>query len=506
VGITEVVKVVLEDKASGQAKAMALKINSALNLTGNDTAKLQRKIEDLFADTLVNGPAAAVKAIAAVGVAFVGLGAAAIKAAYDSDKEWEKFTGNQTALVTSIDDVAGAFEKIAADSGRMLFDLLGGAKAADELAQNLLKIDRGIKTGNKAQIGMGVGGLFGSTGQLGSDLYDLLHPEEGVDVAAILRRQLGPEGDALARSLGMAPRSKSPELPSVDFTDEGLPIVARTRKEIEAEAKRAADEQARREKAMDSAVERLHPMDDQAIANRRRDLMIARDKEIADYKEHQAQLAEALGQKQDREEIERLRKMSDFRKEQIADEEEASRKLASSIGSAASSLGSLFAQIASGGADAEDVLLSLANTALSFAANAFVPGGGAAASGIFGFLGGLLGFAHGGSIPRAAQGMRIPGVGHGDNTLVMAKPGETIVPTNATHPSFAREVAAALGGVTGGHTTVNLSQSYMVPPDAVQAQRNLQRGLLPVLQDLSSTGRGTITNPRNRGGAGKKRT
>lgn len=188
----------------------------------------------------------------------------------------------------------------------------------------------------------------------------------------------------------------------------------------------------------------------------------------------------------------------------IEEQKRAAAELASAYRQVGSELGGLFNAIIAGGMSAEHVMMRLVGTILSLASNFILPGAGAGVSGVFGFLGSIFGFQDGG-VMHAANGMRVPGVGSGDRVPAMLEPGETVVPKNGSHPSFLDEVARA-AGAGGSSVTVNLSQSYLVPPDSVTAQRNYQRGLLPVLADLGATNRGVVSNPRMRGsGAGRKR-
>jgi hypothetical protein len=526
VGITEVVKVVLEDKASGPAKAMAGRITSALNLTGNDAAKLQSKIEGTFSGFVTSAPAS-ISAVAGLGAAFVAVGAAAIKAAYDSDKEWEKFSGKQTAMVQSIDDVSGAISKIQVDAGKMFFNLLGGSAAADQLAQNLLKVDKALRTKNSTAFWNSLGQTTG-TGDFGGWLAEALASETDLDVIARLRKSNGRRNPNSRRNAAPKP---APE--TIDFSDEGLSVTARTQAQRDTDAKQAADARERaskeREKASKEreewAREDAQVAEDHANAllsierNKLKNIENAKLKAFrreseAEQAAHDiriqfAQDTERLALEQAEEAAERRAYFSEYEKERKEDAKRAQQEnidgineLIGTISGGAGDVRNFWETMANGASSSEAKIKSVINLIGTIGGgilNLFAPGAGSALSGVASLATSF--FAHGGSIPHAAQGMRIPGVGHGDNTLVMAKPGETIVPTNATHPSFAREVAAALGGVTGGATHVTINQGYVVPPTQTQTKRMTQETLIPAMRSLITDNRARLSDPQVRGTA-----
>lgn len=480
VALTEVLKIVAEDRASATIARVSSVAQSQFGASKQSADRFAKALSGYVVESVVGFAKTGAAAFAAFGVASVAaLGAFAFKAveaqiAYD--RFARSYSGRSTPLLGATDSLAASFDRF---QGAVASLVVEGTNLVPIMNAIALALDRMLDGASVSRIKTFADTIKSMTKWLAPFMGPLSGFAAGamqfLDAAQLAAKAISGSGDGTMRL--------SPVMINLSAM------------------KDMAKADAEREKAMDAAVGRLNPMDDAAIANRARDLRAEAAAMRAAEVERQMRDLEELGEKQaqEREKINEANKQKAEDAKRVLDELKAkSQETAAQIGHAASAVGGLFAQIVRGGMKAEDVLLSVLGTVLSIAASIFVPGGGATASGIFGFLGSIFGFQDGGVI-HAARGMRVPGVGSGDRVPAMLEPGETVVPKGGTHPSFIDEVARAAGG-GGGNVTVNLSQGYLVPPDSVTAQRNYQRGLIPVLQDLHSTGRGSVTtNPRFRG-------
>lgn len=551
--LTEVLKIVAEDRASATLARVAANAQKSFSLSEVGAQKYAKALSGYVTESVVGFARMGAASLAAFGVASAAalgaFAAAAVNAAVEYERAQGKITGQTTALVRSVDALTAAWEDAKISAGQYLSQQLG-------LPAGFNAVAGAIRSATNALTDGGVGGFLGAlaTGaermpvigtavQLLGGAFKLVAGE--IRSAGIEAAQF----DMSARSiLDMSSNIRS-EQANKKFkqesgeTDKGDPfskgIASRTINRIkqdfsekESLAKALAAKELAMEEKRDAAMLRFREKAEQ-IEVKKIQTQIAREEEITKFKNDQKNTQLAWLTELDTKEsanaqrrIGQLGQIAGMQSATTADKnkylralEHESRissdpdaafaytmelkkrgeELASVYANVGSQIGGVFNAIIRGGMSAEDVMLKLIGTALSLASSIFLPGAGAAASGIFGFLGSIFGFQDGGVI-RAAHGMRVPGVGAGDRVPALLEPGETVVPKGGTQPGFIEEVARAAGG-GGGGVTVNLSQSYLVPPDSVTAQRTYQRGLVPVLQDLHSTGRGSVTNPRFRGTA-----
>lgn len=522
VALTEVLKIVAEDKASEVIKGVSKNIGVA------------ERGANHFG-----------KALVGIGVSGAAAMIGLIRHAATVDNELAKITGSTTALGSAMTSLEYSGSNLAASLGHLLVNAIGGDRAIANLAASVERMSDATKQSNAVSffknlgdaldsVSGGPGGLGTGIGSAVADQVDELKLTRELkaqgktykEISSELKRQkqLVEERHAAAMKAAKEEEANTRHL---------FPVFEqpKTLEQKEAEAKAAAAKELAMEEKRDAAMQRLRDKFE-AIDIKKTQLKISRDEEIFKFKQQQEQDRLAFALEIDAREsaitqrrISQLGQIASIQSATTSDKDKYLRalehearissdpdaafaytmelkkrgeELASVYANVGSQIGGVFNAIIRGGMSAEDVMLKLVGTALSLASSIFLPGAGAVASGIFGFLGSIFGFQDGGVI-HAARGMRVPGVGSGDRVPAMLEPGETVVPKGGTHPSFIDEVARAAGG-GGGSVTVNLSQGYLVPPDSVTAQRNYQRGLIPVLQDLHSTGRGSVTtNPRFRG-------
>lgn len=532
VALTEVLKIVAEDRASGTIQSVASKVG-LLNREFASGMRNHDRIVKALTNTLVDYAKTAALSLAAFGAAGVAalgaFGAGAVRAAYDAEKLKSTLTGVKAPIVESVESMTTAFDQLHVAIGNSLIQALGlnkAAKIAAVIARESSPGGSGIggvttaedakKLAARARVQASIDSQkVGILDHLSAAVVELAEADERryrIEAAqyspGLAGKVLQIERDTIKERRARAEAQRLAADAEQSASKSGIEAFKKALAEKKAAEDKAAEDKAARdsearEKGMDAAIRGLNPMDDTAIANRARDLLSERDAMIAAEKDRQASQLESLGKEQEQERMQIAQKNKQTADEALRrteDQKRAADELASTYRTVGAEIGGMFNAIIQGGLSAEQVMLRLVGTVLSLAGNFLLPGAGAAASGIFGFLGSIFGFQDGGTVYHAASGMRVPGVGAGDRVPAMLEAGETVVPKNGSHPSFIEEVAAAAGG-GGGNINVHLSQSYLVPPDSVTAQRTYQRGLVPVLQDLHSTGRGSVTNPRFRGTA-----
>jgi len=524
VALTEVLKIVAEDRASHVIDAVANRAQYQFGASHAAAQRFAKGLSGYVVESVVGFARATIMSLTAFGAAsvaaFGAFGASAVKAYYESEKLKTSIDGTKRPIVEAVDSMSKAYDGLKVSIGESIAEMLRlkeYAVLAGVAAREATPGGGGVTTLGDAKKNEARAKVQQQIDNQRMGVFDYLK-EAVLELAEAEERRYKIEAAQYSPGLAQAvlkterdiakaikDRAEAQRL-AADAEQSGKgpgtgDFLSRLREKHQAEAQALRESEAR-EKAMDSAVGRLSPMDDAAIANRSRDLQSEASSMRAAEVDRQMRDLEALGRKQEQERNQiasENRQKADDAKRAIDQQKQAAAELASVYANVGSQIGGVFNAIIRGGMSAEDVMLKLIGTALSLASSIFLPGAGAAASGIFGFLGSIFGFQDGGVI-RAAHGMRVPGVGAGDRVPALLEPGETVVPKGGTQPGFIEEVARAAGG-GGGGVTVNLSQSYLVPPDSVTAQRTYQRGLVPVLQDLHSTGRGSVTNPRFRGTA-----
>lgn len=477
VALTEVLKIVAEDRASATITRVANVAQTKFGASQQSAQRFAKALSGFVVESVVNLARVGVASFAAFGVAVAGLGYKALQSRLEFDRLRESAGGSTSEFLGAFRELEGSFDNFQKSLANLLIDGLKLPAALTSIANSIDKITRAIDEGKVERFVKKIGEL--AQNRMARALL-LNSGAAGMAAGGLAGALGGAAGRAAASAAGAAAGGPVMRLSpiSIKMTDP---------KEAERIRKQAAEDEARRERERNAALERS------ARLQMERNALIAAEK-ARQLEETQANLIQIDQASQAFDEKTRQRA-----KETTEQQKQAAAELASVYANVGSQIGGVFNAIIRGGMSAEDVMLKLIGTALSLASSIFLPGAGAAASGIFGFLGSIFGFQDGGVI-RAAHGMRVPGVGAGDRVPALLEPGETVVPKGGTQPGFIEEVARAANG-GGGNVTVNLSQSYLVPPDSVTAQRTYQRGLVPVLQDLRSTGRGSVTNPRFRGTA-----
>lgn len=521
-GFTEVLKVVVEDKASDALKRIARTAQEQFGLSDEATAKLDRKMGNFFGDTVVDGAMASSKALVGFGIAAVGGLGALIKTAYDADAAMSdlqgKMTGfkTQTALQTSVDGLSHSIGAMNAEFGRWVFDLAGGANKADELARAIDRINEGAKGRNFTAAAVGAAQALDTVG-LGHLIQT--DDENQADYLNGLRRR------SAARSKPL-PKKAGPE--TFDFGDEVPVVEGRSRDKQLSDAEKVVRKREEYERDFTAAVTdeiRIREARLSAFADRER----AQEKETYELVKSQLELIEqkrAAAAKKEADRVEqywnRERAVSEQkdiiaqyhqdrneanaqRRAELDDKEQvAQMKVIEGMRQTAIAARGMFDVFSNDGATAEDKLKSIAKVLFNLAGGIVGTFGGPLAGGLFGVGAALLPFATGG-VARAASGMRVPGIGHGDSIPALLKPNEVVVPDGGSHPSFIDEVvmAAQRGGGSGAAVTVNMG--YLVPPTKTQTQTMTRESLVPALQNLTRGNRARLDSNQIRGTARGRR-
>jgi hypothetical protein len=499
VALTEVLKIVAEDRASATLARVSLNAQRSFGLSKAGADRFSKALSGYVTESVVGfGRTAALSFVAMSATATAAIAAITYKLVehrLEYDKMVRAYSGQSSPLLGSVDNLNASFDRlqgvladIVVQSLNLPDNINAAANAAERLSKSLTADS--LKTAFSNLVGLApVLSAFGAGGGLVGGALSFLG--QGSAAGKKLLDGAPPPDDGVRRMPPVHIKVRTPEeidkanaaaaARAISFEQEGIKAQREAEQAIAAEAERLFQESEKQKDQQDA-------------------MRLARLNRETEERRAQMQVEAELTKKQ----AEDKKFFAEQDRIAVEEQKRAAQELANVYANVGSQIGGLFNAIIRGGMSAEDVMLKLIGTALSLASSIFLPGAGAAASGIFGFLGSIFGFQDGG-VMRAANGMRVPGVGAGDRVPALLEPGETVIPKNGTHPSFIDEVARA-GGGGGGNITVNLSQSYLVPPDSVTAQRNYQRGLVPELASLQATGRASVSNPRIRGsGAGRKR-
>lgn len=503
VALTEVLKIVAEDRASATLARVSTNAQKSFGLSAQGADRFSKALAGYVTESVVGFAKVGAASFVALSTAAVAaLGAVTYKLIehrLEYDRMVRAYSGQTSPLLGSVDNLNASFDRLSGVLGDIVVDSLNlpdninrAADAAERMSKALTA--ESLKTAFSSLTGLApVLSAFGAPGQaLGGALSFL---GQGAAAGKLGAKALGAgeptANDGVIRMAPVGIKVRSPE-----EIEKAARAASDRSRSFEAEGIKAQREA---EAAIAAEAERLF-LESEKEKDQRDAMRLARlNRETDERKKEMAVQDQLMKVQADNE-----RFFAERNKVAIEEQKRAAAELASAYRQVGSELGGLFNAIIAGGMSAEHVMMRLVGTILSLASNFILPGAGAGVSGVFGFLGSIFGFQDGG-VMHAANGMRVPGVGSGDRVPAMLEPGETVVPKNGSHPSFLDEVARA-AGAGGSSVTVNLSQSYLVPPDSVTAQRNYQRGLLPVLADLGATNRGVVSNPRMRGsGAGRKR-
>lgn len=530
--LTEVLKIVAEDKASHVIAGIANRAQYQFGMTAQASQKFAKNLSGYVTESIVGLGRTAIASFAAMGAAAVaGFGVLTVsstKAYVESERLKTSITGIRQPVVRAVDDMEAAWHRLQVSIGKSVSESLKLPSAIDKIARATSMLaeeggsgPRGTLTPGEASARSAaekaVSQPTGVWERIGSSIADGFEQGIGFNLPDFM----GGGGIELYQG------RKGKEINASEFNLNagGLLTYERSIRREQQLKRRAATESLDgnggkdplSKKAAADAIARFKETEDErrraAEERKRRMEEEAREQEAAEteFNEHRERLSQLRAEREQSQYEERKKALDDEREQRRKDEEAAKKaaedqqriaeqtaRMANSVGA---SIGGMLQKITQEGMSAADVLFAVLGAGVQIAGTLLAPGAGAVANGAIGFLGSL--FSSGG-VARAANGMRVPGVGSGDRVPALLERGETIIPAGASHPSFIEEVAAAANG-GGGNTNVYLSQSYLVPQDSVTAQRTYQKGLVPVLQDLKSTGRGDVTNPRFRGTAGGRK-
>lgn len=531
--ITQVLKVVAEDKASATIKRVGNVVETEFGVKSPAAIKkLENKLGNLFGDVIVGGAVGAVAAVAALTAAFVAFSVSASKAGVESLKIQASLSGVESKALI----VANGFEKAAdeaeASFGRMLVESRPVQTVLQDLTSTLVNLKQAF------------GGSGGAAANLLPSLGTLAAAPLGMGVpSALARYALGVGGPSdvaestlrmknedIKKLLDLEKTVAAERIAEAEKIENNLAGISKAaaKTTLDALKKSFADKKAAREKAHAEQLRREEQMAaalyklqrsyisvDTQLSERARGIL---DEGGALSEADAAGAAGSLFERDlllDQDEQRRLQRLNaeinprlaatremldlEQRRADLADEEtRRQERLASAFQSASSSVVGFLGVIRDSGASALDIFSSLLSTLGSIVS--LFPGG-SAIGGVLGGLGTLVGGFNDGGVVGAARGYVVPGPNTGDVHRIAVGGGETIIPAGGTHPSFIQQVAAAAlnAGGGGGGGTVVFQQQALVPASTTQVKRSMDDVVIPALSSLGRHNKARVSGSRVRG-------